>query len=94
MSRENQMVYSSVSEEATHLILQSFALRKRFSVLSPNQLFNLWYEKLDHKKVFPSKIQTQAKRRPGGIGAKTISLMKKFGLCPKYPKKKIVSQPT
>jgi len=57
------MVYSSVSEEATHLILQSFALRKRFSVLSPNQLFNLWYEKLDHKKVFPSKVQTDGPKR-------------------------------
>ena len=63
MSRENQMVYSSVSEEATHLILLPFALRNRFFVLSPNQSFNLWYEKLDHKKVFPSKVQTEGPKR-------------------------------
>ena len=41
----------------------SFALRNRFFVLSPNQSFNLWYEKLDHKKVFPSKVQTEGPKR-------------------------------
>lgn len=51
-----------------------YKIDERFSVLSPKQSFNLWYEKLDHKKVFQSKFQTEGlKRRPGGMGAKTIS---------------------
>jgi len=91
MSRENQMVYSSVSEEATHLIL-----------LLPCATVSLFYLLINHlicgtknwiiRKYFQVKFKLMDRRddQEGWEPKQFLRRMKKFGLFLKYPKNSFI----